>query len=108
MVLKKNNFQFNGKNYLKVGRSAIGTKAAPSFAIIYIGSFEDEYVYTYHLQPLLYIRNIDDIFMLWQHGIDELEIFHEYLNTRVPTITFTKEFSNQQISFLDVMVKKHQ
>ena len=69
-----------------------------------MGSFEDEYVYTYHLQPRLYIRYIDDIFMLWQHGIDELEIFHEYLNTRVPTITFIKEYSNKQVSFLDVMV----
>ena len=105
MVLKKNNFQFNGNNYLQVGGTAIGTKAAPSFAIIYMGSFEDEYVYTYHLQPLLFIRYIDDIFMLWQHGIDELEIFHEYLNTRVPTITFTKEYSNTNVSFLDVMVK---
>ena len=104
MVLKKNNFQFNGNNYLQVGGTAIGTKAAPSFAIIYMGSFEDEYVYTYHLQPRLFIRYIDDIFMLWQHGIDELEIFHEYLNTRVPTITFTKEYSNKQVSFLDVMI----
>ena len=105
MVLKKNNFQFNGNNYLQVGGTAIGTKAAPSFAIIYMGSFEDEYVYTYHLQPLLFVRYIDDIFMLWQHGIDELEIFHEYLNSRVPTITFTKEHSNTNVAFLDVMVR---
>ena len=105
MVLKKNNFQFNGNNYLQVGGTAIGTKAAPSFAIIYMGSFEDEYVYTYHLQPTLYIRYIDDIFMLWQHGADELEIFHQYLNTRVPTIKFTKEFSSEEVSFLDLKVR---
>ena len=104
MVLKKNNFQFNGNNYLQVGGTAIGTKAAPSFAIIYMGSFEDQYVYTYRLQPLLYLRYIDDIFMLWQHGVDELENFHQYLNTRVPTIKFTKEMSTEKVSFLDVMV----
>ena len=39
MVLKKNNFQFNGNHYLQVGGTAIGTKAAPSFAVIYMGNF---------------------------------------------------------------------
>ena len=60
---------------------------------------------TYHLQPLVYGSYIDDIFMLWQHGIDELEVFHQYLNSRVPTISFTMEHSSEQVSFLDVMVK---
>ena len=59
MVLKRNNFQFNGNHYLQVGGTAIGTKAAPSFAILYMGDFEEEYVYTYRLQPLLYLRYID-------------------------------------------------
>ena len=70
-----------------------------------MGDFEDEFVYTYHLQPLLYLRYIDDIFMLWQHGLDELCVFTEYLNTRVNTIKFTKEHSLIEMSFLDVMVK---
>ena len=66
MVLKKNKFQFNGNHYLQVGGTAIGTKAAPGFAIVYMGMFEDNFVYNYHLQPNLYLRYIDDIFMLWQ------------------------------------------
>jgi len=70
-----------------------------------MGDFEEEFVYTYHLQPLLYLRYIDDIFMLWQHGLDELCVFTEYLNTRVNTIKFTKEYSPTEVSFLDVMVK---
>ena len=53
LVLKKNNFQFNGVNYLQIGGTAMGTKVAPSFAITYMGSFEDKYVYTYRLQPLM-------------------------------------------------------
>ena len=105
MVLKKNNFQFNGNNYLQVGGTAIGTKAAPGFAIIYMGMFEDRYVYTYHLQPLLYLRYIDDIFMLWQHGQAELDTFVRLLNTRVETIKFTHEISLETLSFLDVSVR---
>ena len=33
IVLKRNNFQFNRNNFLQIGGTAIGTKAAPSFAI---------------------------------------------------------------------------
>ena len=42
--------------------------------------------------------------MLWQHGIDELDKFLDYLNNLVPTIKFTKEISTEQIAFLDVKV----
>ena len=66
MVLKKNNFQFNGNHYLQVGGTAIGTKAAPGFAIVYMGMFEDLYVYNYPLQPKLFLRYIDDIL----HAVD--------------------------------------
>ena len=42
--------------------------------------------------------------MLWQHVSDELEIFHQYLNTRIPTKPFTKKFSSEEVSFLDLKV----
>jgi len=105
IVLKKNNFQFNGNHYLQIGGTAIGTKAAPSFAVIYMGSFEEEHVYTYEKQPLTYMRYIDDIFMLWQHGKTELDLFMTHLNSRVETINFTSETSETDIAFLDVKVK---
>ena len=104
MVLKMNNFIFNGQNYLQIGGTAIGTKAAPSFAILYMGDFEERYVYPYHLQPLVYVRYIDDIFMIWQHGEKTLQEFVRHLNTRVHTIKFTHETSEEEISFLDVLV----
>ena len=105
MVLKKNNFQFNGKNYLQIGRTAIGTKAAPSLTVIYLGDFEDKYVYTYEKQPLIYLRYIDDIFLLWQHRKPELDLFLHHLNSRVDTLNFTTDLSDSEIAFLDVKVK---
>ena len=104
MVLKRNNFRFNGTDYLQILGTAIGTKAAPSFAIIYMGDYEDKYVYTYFLQPLLYVRYIDDVFMIWQHGESELNNFVSHLNSCVDTIKFTMEFSMKSISFLDTRV----
>ena len=105
MVLKMNNFQFNGVNFLQVGGTAMGTKVAPSYAVNYMGSFENKHVYTYSKQPLLYLRYIDDIFIIWQHGVTELDSFIEHMNSCSEHIKFTVEKSTEQIAFLDTLVK---
>ena len=104
LVLKRNNFQFNGINYLQVGGTAMGTKVAPSFAITYMGDFEEKHVYTYRLKPLIYLRYIDDIFIIWQHGDEELEHFFQHMNSCSPHIKFTTETSKETIPFLDTSV----
>ena len=65
-VLSYNNFQFDGKNYLQIGGTAMGTRVAQSYANIFMNDFEDNHVYTHHLQPLDWYRYIDDVFCLWQ------------------------------------------
>ena len=96
MVLTMNNFEFDGQHYLQVGGTAMGTRAAPNYAIICVNEFEETHVYTYRLQPLLWVRYIDDIFMLWQHGSTELTSFIEHLNTCHPTFKFTCDQSPQR------------
>jgi hypothetical protein len=44
MVLKYNNFQFNGTNYLQVGGTAMGTRVAPSLANTFMDDFEHKHV----------------------------------------------------------------
>ena len=104
LVLKKNNFQFNGINFLQVAGTAMGTKVAPSFAITYMGDFEDKHVYTYKLQSLLYLRYINDIFVVWQHGEEELENLFTHMNSSSAHIKFTTEVSTKEIAFLDTKV----
>ena len=104
LVLTCNNFQFNNKHFLQVGGTAMGTKLAPSFANIFMGWFEDTHVYTYHLQPIMWKRYIDDIFIIWQHGEEELRKFINYLNDKHDSIKFTEEISNISINFLDITV----
>ena len=104
MVLTMNNFEFNGEHFLQVGGTAMGTKTAPNYAITSMNWFEDTYVYTYHKQPLLWVRYIDDIFMIFPHGEDELTSFIQYLNSCNPHIQFTHEYSKNAINFLDTTV----
>jgi len=103
-VLKKNNFDFDGKHYLQTGGTAMGTRLAPSFANIFMSYFEDNFVYNHHLQPTIWLRYIDDIFLIWLHGDNEFQSFLDHLNTCHNTIKFTAEISNQSVNFLDTKV----
>ena len=53
--------------------------------------------------PHTWFRYIDDIFMIWTEGLDNLKIFIDYLNIH-PTIKFTSSHSSTNVSFLDVNV----
>ena len=104
-VLTYNNFKFNGRHYLQIVGTAMGTKLAPSYANIFMSDFEDKHVYTYRLQPLLWLRYIDDVFCIWQHGKEELEDFIKHLNNVHRSIKFTGEKSCTSINFLDTTVE---
>ncbi len=81
-VLTKNCFVFNGQHYRQIRGTAMGTKCAPAFANIFMNEFEEKFVYTYHIQPLVWFRFIDDIFSIFVCSRQEIESFVDYLNTR--------------------------
>ena len=83
----------------------MGTKTAPNYAITTVNQFEDQHVYTYEKQPLLWLRYIDDIFVLWQHGGTELTKFIDHLNNCHQSFKFTHEISSSSVIFLDTTVQ---
>ena len=105
VVLTKNNFDFNNRHYLQVGGTAMGTRLAPSYANLFMDYFERKHVYTYRIQPLLWRRYIDDIFMLWTSSVQELQNFIDHLNNCIPSINFETNISESEINFLDVKVR---
>ena len=104
VVLTNNYFGFNGKHYHQKSGTAMGTKLAPSYANLFMTTFEQIHVYTYHQQPTLWKRFIDDIFLIWPHGMDSLLEFIQYLNTVHPTIKSTSTISPTEIAFLDLTI----
>ena len=104
VVLTSNYFDFNGKQYHQISGTALGTKLAPSYANLFMTKFEQNHVYTYHLQPTLWKRFIDDIFLIWPHGMNSLLEFIEHLNTVHPTVKFTSTISQTEVSFLDLIL----
>ena len=106
MVLKLNSFEFNGQYHTQQYGVAMGTRVAPTLANLVMGHFEDQFVYTYPLQPTFWGRYIDDIFVIWPHGSTQLHNFVSHLNSSHPTIKFTVDMSSIELPFLDVLVKR--
>ena len=68
--------------------------------------FEEHFVYTYEKQPNAWFHYMDGIFMVWNHGADELNKFITHLNSACESITFSSEITRITLSFLDVTVPK--
>ena len=103
-VLKNNLFEFNSKVFQQISGTAIGTKFAPPYACIYMDRVEQDFLETQELQPLLWLRYIDDISFIWTHGKEELKKFMEKFNNFTPNLRFTYESSEKSISFLDLII----
>ena len=65
LVLRNNNFEFDGKHYLQTLGTAIGTKMAPAYANIFMDRLEQTLLREAQIKPYLWLRYIDDIFMVW-------------------------------------------
>ena len=70
-ILTLNAFSFNNNNnYLQVCSCAIGSRFSPSYANLFLGLFEENFLTNYPLKLLLWLRNVDDIFLLRSHDIN--------------------------------------
>ena len=103
MILTMNNFSFNDNHYLQIHGTAMGTKMVPSYANLFLG-FEANALENAPFQPHTWLRYIDDIFMIWTEGPDNLYIFIDYLNNIHSTIKFTSSHFSTNVPFLDVSV----
>ncbi|XP_071442216.1 uncharacterized protein [Hetaerina americana] len=58
-------------------------------------------------KPKLWLRYVEDTFVIWPHGPEELQRFLEHLDSQHPAIQFTMETEkDNEIPFLDIMVKR--
>ncbi|CAM5130490.1 unnamed protein product [Natator depressus] len=103
-VLTHNYFTFGDNVYLQISGTAMGTLMAPQYANIFMADLEQRFLSSRPLTPLLYLRYIDDIFIIWTHGKEALEEFHHDFNNFHPTINLSLVQSTQEIHFLDTTV----
>ena len=106
LIVQGNSFQFHKRNYLQTHGTAMGTKMAVAFGIIFMGEIEKQILNKSAHKPLAWKRYIDDIMSLWHASRDVVEKFIEHTNKHHPTIKFTAEISCTDATFLDTTIYK--
>ena len=91
VVLKKNIFEFDEKTFKQKRGTAIGTKLAPPYAILFMADFEKKMLESFEKKPMTWWRYVDDEFFIWKHGEESLKVFIEQVNFFHSTIKFTAE-----------------
>ena len=88
-------------------RCVMGTKCAPLYAQIFKKIIQQNYIY--HLIKeirKLYLRHIDDIFLIWTGTLDESNKVIVNINKVYPSTKFAFSYSKDSVNFLDTIVKK--
>jgi len=77
LVLKNNIFEHDNRFFKQKQGTAIGTKLAPPYAILFMDDLEQKLLESSPLKPFVWWRYIDDVFLIWQHGEESLKQFLE-------------------------------
>ena len=81
---------------VKIGKNS-------SYANLTMGYIEEQLLFQQNIpKPLLWLRFIDDIFLIWVESKESFEIFFEALKAVATPLNFTHVISSEGISFLDV------
>ena len=65
LSLKGNDFEFNVEMYQQQCGCAMGKRFSPHFAFIYVAVWEEAALSKCSKSPLLYLRYLDDILIIW-------------------------------------------
>ncbi|GFN76892.1 hypothetical protein PoB_000339800 [Plakobranchus ocellatus] len=82
--------------------AAMGTCMIPSYANLFMGELEDKLLASAATKPKIWLRYIDDIFLIWTHGRSNLNAISAHANNFHPSIKFPSTISSSH--FLDVMI----
>ena len=77
---------------------------ALAYANIFMDILERKLLSGARVKPYVWLRYIDDIFMVWTGSKEELNQFLNYINGAHRTIKFAWSVSKEKINYLDVQV----
>lgn len=105
--LNHNFFIFHDKFYLQTRGVAMGAAFAPTYANLFMGWWEANYVFSDQMSPYVqyishWFRYIDDLVFLWSGDMTSLTEFLCRLNDNNLNIKLTHIISEKSLDFLDV------
>ena len=84
----------------------MGVAYSPTVANIYMSVTLRRFLRTQRTKPLLMVRYIDDILMIWTDSETELKEFLTDINQFNPALKYTHQYSPSTVDFLDLTIYK--
>ena len=89
LFLKNNIFEFSVKTYKQIYGTALSTKFAPPYAVLFMAALNGKILNKVEQKPNVWWRYIYYIFLFWEHGEESLKEFINEINSCHSTIKFT-------------------
>ena len=89
--MPSNHVQFQEDYFEQTDGAIMGSLLSPVIANLFMEDLEQKAIQSAVLQPKLWVRYVDDTFIIWPHGKEHLHVFHEELNQQNPNIQFIIE-----------------
>ena len=105
--LRTTYFQYRRELREQAEGAAMGSPLSPVVANLYMEYFERIALTNAIDKPRVWVRYVDDTFVVWQHGVNKLKEFLAYINQIHTLIKFKMEVEKDGKSpFLDILVAR--
>ena len=106
MSVQHMHFRYGNNFFVQKDGLFIGSPASPAFAEIYLQALERNHVYKMVNSPRLWLRKVDDTFVITKH--DPQQMLKE-LNSIHPQVKFTLEQEKEgKLAFLDCLIEREE
>ena len=102
-VPKNNYFEFIGQIKQQISGTAVGTKFAPTLRVFVMDKIETVFLETQEIQPLVWFRYIDDIFLsghMVSKNFNNFNIFGVVLMSSILTSNLHMSLAKKALHFL--------
>ena len=97
---------WDGDFYEQIDGVAMGRPLSPVVANFYMERFEQLILESASLRPKVWLRYVDDTFVVWNHGEEE-QLILQHINSKNKNIQFTmKNEENGLLPFLDLLISR--
>jgi hypothetical protein len=105
VCLRTTYFQVDDKFFQQKDGMAMGSFLSPIVSNIFMEHFEKLALDSAQHKPSVWLRYVDDTFVVWPHGPSRLQDFLSHLNNLRPPMQFTMEIeSDSAIAPLDILI----
>ena len=103
-------YDYEGNIWTQKEGSPMGKSISGVICCIYVANFEKEKIFgniSLIYKPLFWYRSEDDVLCIWEHGINEADIFLDFLNSQHVKVKWTREIEkNKVLPYLDLHLEK--